>query len=86
MVGKFSGLCSPVLKGGNSVFIAVIVSVTLYKTNMSGSNNYGPNCSFFPREIKGGYVLSYPSEPPQRMGLYVCVFIAAYLLWFHPQY
>ena len=38
-----SELCSPFFKGGNSAFIATIVSGLFPKTNSGHSNNYGPN-------------------------------------------
>jgi len=46
MVDALSGLCSPFLKGGNSIFVAVVresASGFFHKTNIDHSNNYGPN-------------------------------------------
>jgi len=45
-VDALSGLCSPFLKGGNSVFVAVVresASGFFHKMNIDHSNNYGPN-------------------------------------------
>jgi len=43
MVGALLELCSPLLKRGNSAFIAAIAMVFFHKPNIGHSNNYGPN-------------------------------------------
>ena len=43
MLDALSKLCSPFLEGGNSAFIAAIVSGLFHKPNIGHSNNYSPN-------------------------------------------